>query len=75
MSISKEELRKVLPKNGPNIDEVSKYIEKYKDEIITIKYGGNVFIDRQIFDNFIWSHIELPIKTGNKPISKKVGTL
>ena len=30
MSISKEELRKVLPKNGPNIDEVSKYIEKYK---------------------------------------------
>ena len=53
MSISKEELRKILPKNGPNIDEVSKYIEKYKDEIITIKYGGNVFIDRQIFDNFI----------------------
>ena len=53
MSISKEELRKVLPKNGPNIDEVSKYIEKYKEEIITIKYGGNVFIDRQIFDNFI----------------------
>ena len=53
MSINKEELRKILPKNGPNIDEVSKYIEKYKDEIITIKYGGNVFIDRQIFDNFI----------------------
>ena len=53
MSISKEELRKILPKNGPNIDEVSKYIEKYKDEIITIKYGGNVFIDRQIFNNFI----------------------
>ncbi len=53
MSTSKEELKKILPKNGPNIDEVSKYIEKYKDEIITIKYGGNVFIDRQIFDNFI----------------------
>ena len=53
MSISKEELRKILPKNGPNIDEVSKYIEKYRDEIITIKYGGNVFIDRQIFNNFI----------------------
>ena len=53
MSISKEELRKILPKNGPNIDEVSKYIEKYKDEIITIKYGGNVFIDRQIFNSFI----------------------
>ena len=53
MRINKEELRKILPKNGPNIDEVSKYIEKYKDEIITIKYGGNVFIDRQIFNNFI----------------------
>ena len=53
MNINKEELRKILPKKGPNIDEVSKYIEKYKDEIITIKYGGNVFIDRQIFNNFI----------------------
>ena len=53
MSINKEELRKILPKNGPNIDEVSKYIKKYRDEIITIKYGGNVFIDRQIFNNFI----------------------
>ena len=53
MNINKEELRKILPKNGPNISEVSKYIEKYKDEIITIKYGGNVFIDRQIFNNFI----------------------
>ena len=53
MYISKEELRKILPKNGPMIDEVSKYIKKYKDEIITIKYGGNVFIDRQIFNNFI----------------------
>ena len=53
MRINKEELRKILPKNGPNIDEVSKYIEKYRDEIITIKYGGNVFIDRQIFNNFI----------------------
>ena len=53
MRIKKEDLRKILPKNGPNIDEVSKYIEKYRDEIITIKYGGNVFIDRQIFNNFI----------------------
>ena len=47
------DLKKILPKNGPPIEEVSKYIEKYKDEIIVIKYGGNVFIDRNIFDNFI----------------------
>ena len=53
MSINEEELKKILPNNGPNIHEVSKYIEKYKDEIITIKYGGNVFIDRQIFNNFV----------------------
>ncbi len=46
-------LKQILPKNGPRIEEVSKYIEKYKDEIIVIKYGGNVFIDRNIFDNFI----------------------
>ena len=47
------DLTKILPKNGPPIEEVSKYIEKYKDEIIVIKYGGNVFIDRNIFNNFI----------------------
>ena len=48
-----EELNKILPETGPNINEVSKYIEKYKDDIIVIKYGGNVFIDRQIFNNFV----------------------
>ncbi len=47
------DFEKILPKNGPPIDEVSKYIEKYKKELIVIKYGGNVFIDRNIFDNFI----------------------
>jgi len=53
MNNSIEELNKILPETGPNIDEVSKYIEKYKDDIIVIKYGGNVFIDRQIFNNFV----------------------
>ena len=47
------DIRNILPKNGPPINEVSKYIEKYKNELIVIKYGGNVFIDRNIFDNFI----------------------
>ena len=47
------DLEKILPKNGPPINEVSKYIEKYKNDLIVIKYGGNVFIDRKIFDNFI----------------------
>ena len=40
------DIKKILPKDGPPINEVSKYIEKYKDELIVIKYGGNVFIDQ-----------------------------
>jgi len=47
------DLKKILPENGPPINEVSKYIEKYKNDLIVIKYGGNVFIDRTIFHNFI----------------------
>ena len=47
------DLEKILPKDGPPINEVSKYIEKYKNDLIVIKYGGNVFIDRNIFNNFI----------------------
>ncbi len=54
MSLIKEEnLEKILPKNGPPKEEVYKYIEKYKNDLIVIKYGGNVFIDRNIFNNFI----------------------
>ena len=47
------DLEKILPKYGPQIKEVNKYIEKYKNDLIVIKYGGNVFIDRNIFNNFI----------------------
>ena len=47
------DLQKILPKHGPPLDQVSKYIEKYKNDLIVIKYGGNVFIDRNIFNNFI----------------------
>ena len=47
------DLNKILPKDGPPIDQVKKYIEKYKNDLIVIKYGGNVFIDRNIFNNFI----------------------
>ena len=47
------EIEKIVPRDGPPIEEVKKYIDKYKDELIVIKYGGNVFIDRNIFNNFI----------------------
>ena len=47
------DIEKILPKDRPPINEVNKYIEKYKNDLIVIKYGGNVFIDRNIFNNFI----------------------
>ena len=46
-------IKKFWPKNAPNIENVPKYINKYKKELIVIKYGGNVLIDRNIFNNFI----------------------
>ena len=47
------DLEKIIPKNGPPINEVSKYIEKYKDDLICLKYGGNIFLNRSIFTSFI----------------------
>ena len=57
------EIEKIVPKDGPTIDEFKKYINKYKDQLIVIKYGGNVFIDRNIFNNFI-SDISILNKLG-----------
>ena len=48
-----DEIKKFWPKGAPDINNIQKYIKKYKDEIIVIKYGGNVLIDRNIFNNFI----------------------
>ena len=52
-NISLEEIKKIWPSSAPNINNINKYVEKYKSETIVIKYGGNVLIDRNIFDNFI----------------------
>ena len=46
-------IKDLLPIDGPSINEVNKYVDKYKNDLIVIKYGGNVFIDRNIFNNFI----------------------
>ncbi len=48
-----EELRRILPKDGPSTEEVSKYIEKYNNEIIIIKCGGSVLLDKTLFNQFI----------------------
>ena len=47
------DLKNILPEDGPPLSEVNKYIEKYKNDLIVIKYGGNVLIDRDVFNNFI----------------------
>ena len=47
------DLKNIIPKDGPPLSEVNKYIEKYKNDLIVIKYGGNVLIDRNVFNNFI----------------------
>ncbi len=46
-------LEKILPTNGPSIDEVKKYIDKYSEEIIVIKCGGSVLLDENLFKQFI----------------------
>ena len=51
--ISLEEVEKFWPQSAPNINNIKKYVEKYKNEKIVIKYGGNVLIDKDIFNNFI----------------------
>ena len=52
-NISLDEIKKFWPEKAPNINVVQKYIKKYKREKIVIKYGGNVLIDRSVFNNFI----------------------
>ena len=52
-NISLDEIKKFWPEKAPNINIVEKYIKKYEKEKIVIKYGGNVLIDRNVFNNFI----------------------
>ena len=47
------ELKKILPHDGPAINEVKKYINKYKNELIVIKCGGSVLLDKNLFNQFI----------------------
>ena len=47
------EVKKFWPKNAPDIQKVFKYVEKYKNDKIVIKCGGNVLIDPELFKNFI----------------------
>ncbi|MDA7770113.1 acetylglutamate kinase [Candidatus Pelagibacter sp.] len=52
-SLKEEELINILPKNGPTVEGVKKYLEKYNDEFIIIKCGGSVLVDPELFKIFI----------------------
>ena len=52
-NISLGEIKKFWPEEAPDVNIVQKYISKYEKENIVIKYGGNVLIDRNVFNNFI----------------------
>jgi len=67
LEIKEEELKKILPSDGPSIDEVKRYLEKYNDEYIVIKCGGSVLVDNKLFNIFI-KDISVLNKLGFNPI-------
>jgi len=83
LDIKEEELKKILPSDGPSIDEVKKYLEKYNDEYIVIKCGGSVLVDQNLFNIFIkdittlnkLGFIPIIVHGGGKRISKKLNEL
>ena len=66
-SLKEEELTNILPKDGPTVEEVKKYLEKYNDEFIIIKCGGSVLVDPKLFKIFIEDVVVLN-KLGFNPI-------
>jgi acetylglutamate kinase len=51
--ISIDDINKFWPQNVPGIENIPKYVLKYKNEKIVIKCGGNVLINPALFKNFI----------------------
>ena len=83
LEVKEEELKKILPSNGPSIDEVKRYLEKYNDEYIVIKCGGSVLVDQNLFNIFIedittlnrLGFIPIVVHGGGKRISNKLNEL
>ena len=67
LDIKEEELKTILPLDGPSTEEVKKYLKKYNNEYIVIKCGGSVLIDQNLFDIFI-QDISTLNKLGFTPI-------
>mgnify|MGYP003300826692 FL=1 len=66
-NIQEEEIKSILPTEGPSFEEVKNYLKKYNDEYIVIKCGGSVLIDQNLFDIFI-QDISTLNKLGFTPI-------
>ena len=66
-SLEEEELINTLPKDGPSLEEIKKYLDKYNDEFIVIKCGGSVLINPNLFNIFI-QDIAILKKLGLSPI-------
>ena len=60
-------LENLLPKDGPSINEVNKYIDKYKNDLIVVKCGGSCLLDKDLFDQLI-EDISIIIKLNLKVI-------
>ena len=83
LEIKEEELKKILPSDGPSIDEVKRYLEKYNDEYIVIKCGGSILVDKNLFDIFIkdisvlnkLGFIPIIVHGGGKRISNKLNEM
>ena len=83
LEVKEEELKKILPFDGPSINEVKKYLEKYNDEYIVIKCGGSVLVDQNLFNIFIkdittlnrLGFIPIVVHGGGKRISNKLNEL
>ena len=68
MSLLKtEDLINILPKDGPSVQEVKKYLDKYHNEFIVIKCGGSILINQELFNIFI-QDISVLKKLGLSPI-------
>ena len=67
LDIKEEELKSILPLDGPSTEEVKRYLKKYNNEYIVIKCGGSVLIDQNLFDIFI-QDISILNKLGFTPI-------
>jgi len=65
--LKEEELTNILPKDGPTVEEVKRYLEKYNNEFIVIKCGGSVLIDPNLFKIFI-EDVAVLNKLGFNPI-------